>query len=265
MYCSINNISDTAALQHDLDILHNWSITWNMKFNTDKCHTIRFSLKRTTNIIASYFMGGSLLSTVSEYPYLGLTLSSNMSWQKHINSVTAKANRMLGLVRRNLRGSSQKLRQKAYVSLVRPHLEYCSTVWNPYTQKDISKVENIQRQAARFVVNNYRRRESVTAMLQNLKWTSLEKRRQAASLVMMYRIHHQQVAIDPSHYLTPLVEVGVGARLYQPLIYQVIRSRIQIYEFSFFPRTVNWWNQLPHKVLALPTAEAFKGAVVAHI
>ena len=144
-----------------------------MKFNTDKCHTIRFTLRR--NLIDAYYhMGESLLTMVPDYPYLGLSLSSNLSWQNHINTITAKANRMLGLVRRNLRGSARKLREQAYVSLVRPHLEYCSVVWNPYTKKNISKIESIQRQAARFVTNNYRRRDSVTAMLRDLQWTSLE-------------------------------------------------------------------------------------------
>ncbi|XP_072041438.1 uncharacterized protein [Amphiura filiformis] len=170
---------------------------------------------------------------------------------------------MLGLVRRNLRGSARKLREQAYISLVRPHLEYCSVVWNPYTKNSISKVENIQRQAARFVTNNYRRRESVTAMLRDLQWTSLESRRQAASLILMYRIHHHQIAINPDNYLTPMVQSST--RSYHPLKYQAIQSRIQLYRYSFFPRTVNWWNNLPGDVLALPTAEAFKGAVAAHI
>ena len=200
---------------------------------------------------------------VEEYPYLGLNLSSNLSWQNHINTITAKANRMLGLIRRNLRDSSRKLRQQAYISLVRPHLEYCCSVWNPYTKKSIYQIDNIQRQAARFVVNNYHRRDSVTAMLNELQWTSLEKRRQTASLILMYRIHHKQVAINPDNYLTPLVHSST--RSYHPLKYQTIPARIQLYRYSFFPRTVNWWNSLPGDVLALSSAEAFKGTVADHI
>ena len=122
-----------------------------MKFNTDKCHTIRFTLK-SNSINATYHMGGRPFTLVTEYPYLGLILTSKLSWQTHINIISAKANRMLGLIRRNLRGSTS-----LYVSLVRPHLGYCCTIWNPYIRHSrpyISKVENIQRQAARFVVNN---------------------------------------------------------------------------------------------------------------
>ncbi|XP_033646487.1 uncharacterized protein LOC117305719 [Asterias rubens] len=175
-----------------------------MKFNKDKCHTMRFTLLRKT-INTEYNLGGSALTTVSEHPYLGLTLTSNLSWQSHIDIITAKANRMLGLIRRNLRGCSRKLRQQAYLSLVRPHLEYCSTVWNPHTKKNITKIEKNQRQAARFIFNNYHSRDSVSKMIDDLQWDSLEKRRQAASISLMYKIRYQLVAINPTQYLIPMI------------------------------------------------------------
>jgi hypothetical protein len=125
------------------------------------------------------------------------------------------------------------------------------------------KIEHIQRQAARFVLNNYHQRDSVSTMIQELQWTSLEKRRQAASLILMFRIHSHQIAINPDQYLTPMAPSRT--RSYHPLKYQAIPSRIQVYKFSFFPRTTNWWNKLPGNILASPSTEAFKGAVAAHI
>ena len=85
---------------------------------------------------------------VTQYPYLGVTISNTMSWQNHVNNITSRANRVLGLIKRNLRGTSQKLRQQAYFS--RSHLEYCNTVWNPYIKKEINKIKNIQCRAVRF-------------------------------------------------------------------------------------------------------------------
>ena len=158
-----------------------------------------------------------------------------MSWQNHINNITSRATRMLCLIQRNLRGSPRKLRQQAYLSLVRPHLEYCSSVWNPYTKKSITSIENIQRRAARFVLNKYRRRESVTEMIKDLQWDSLESQRRAASLLMMYRIH-TQVTISRSDYLTPIIPSST--RSYHPQKYQLIPSRIQVFQYSYFPRTV---------------------------
>ena len=261
IYRSISSITDAEDLQADLNSLHQWSSKWQMKFNVDKCHTMRITLRR--NIIdTKYHLGGSTLSMVTEYPYLGLTLTNNLSWQCHINGITNRANRMLGLIHRNLRSSSQKLRQQAYFTLVRPHLKYCCTVWNPFTTKDIMRVENIQRRAARFVLNNYHKRDSVTTMIRHLEWSSLEQRRKRASLFMMYKIHHGLIAINPDNYLIAMPPSAT--RFYHPSKFQLIPARI-IYKNSFFPRTVTWWNSLPDNILTSPTIEVFKGAVASHI
>ena len=171
------------------------------------------TLRRNT-INTDYHLGGSTLSVVSQYTYLGVTMSNTMSWQIHINGITARANKMLGLIRRNLRGTSQKLRQQAYISLVRPHLEYCCSAWNPYTWKEVTKIENVQRLAARFASNNYGERESVSAMINNVHWVTLEKRRQLSCLLLMYRIYTQQIAINCNRYLAPMLPNST--RYYHP-------------------------------------------------
>jgi hypothetical protein len=67
-------------------------------------------------------------------------------------------------------------------------------VWDPHTQANINKVESIQRRAARFVTNNYDPRASVTTLLQDLNWPTLQHRRQLAKLIMMYRItYHNDI------------------------------------------------------------------------
>ena len=82
-----------------------------------------------------------------------------MEWEAHINKITSKANSTL---RRNLKACPPNLREIAYFSLVRSSLEYSSALWDPFRQKDIDKLEKIQRSAARFVTQNYRQTISVT-------------------------------------------------------------------------------------------------------
>ena len=128
-----------------------------------------------------------------------------MSWQNHINNITSRATRVLGLIERNLRGTSQKLRQQAYFSLVHPHLEYCNTVWSPYIKKKVNKIENIQHRAVGFLLNNYIQRGSVSAWINHLRWDSLENRTQLSCLLLMYRIQNQLIAINGNHCLIPML------------------------------------------------------------
>jgi len=67
------------------------------------------------------------------------------------------------------------VKAKAYLDLY--IVEYASAIWSPYTTSDITTLEAVQCKAARFVCNDFSSYSSVTAMLNNLKWNSLEDRR----------------------------------------------------------------------------------------
>ena len=93
-------------------------------------------------ICGHYRMGDNLLKEVDHYPYLGVELASDLSWNKHIAQVSSKANRILGLLKRNLRGCDSGTKEVAYKALVRPLLEYCHTVWDPH---QIGNIEAIKK------------------------------------------------------------------------------------------------------------------------
>jgi len=60
-------------------------------------------------------------------------------------------------------------------------------------------IEMVQRSAARYIQNDYHYTSSVTNMLRELKWSTLEQRRNQASLTMLHKIHNRQVNVDHNH------------------------------------------------------------------
>jgi hypothetical protein len=81
----------------------------------------------------------NMLSTLERLPkriakYLGCQITSDLRWSDHVNNICGKANRTLGFLRRNLNVGSTSVKENAYKTLVRPTLEYASTVWDPYHQ-----------------------------------------------------------------------------------------------------------------------------------
>ena len=62
------------------------------------------------------------------------------------------------------------------LTLVRPIMEYAVCVWDPYQKYLTDNIEKIQRRAARWVLSNYRQQSSVTDMLHQLQWPSLQQR-----------------------------------------------------------------------------------------
>ena len=127
--------------------------------------------------------------------YLGVELQSSMSWNRHMDQAVKKAISTLGFLRHNLRISNEQTKLAAYFSMVRSIIEYCSTVWNPHNKEYVSKVEMVQRGAARYVTNRYCNTSSVTSMLDHLDWESLEACRAKTQLTMLFKIIHGHVDI----------------------------------------------------------------------
>ena len=228
-----------------------------MHFHPDKCNLISITQKRKP-IHFTYKLHDHPLAKVEHSKYLAITLQSNLKWNKHINSITNKANQSLGFLKRNLKIKSSDVKSHAYKALVRPKLEYASAVWDPHTRTQINQIEKVQRRAARYVTNRYHNTSSVTDMLQHLNWPSLEIRRTRVRLIMFYKIIHHVVIHPLDTLLFPTTTI---TRYNSSHPYQHIRTDKDSCKYSFYPRTIIQWNLLPIHVHEAVTVDAFKALV----
>ena len=120
-----------------------------MNFNPTKCNVIKITRKRKP-LDFPYLLHGQTFESIDHTKYLGVHLSHDLRWNEHTAKVTTKANKTLVFLQMNLRTPSIKIKETAYKTLVRPTVEYCSTVWDPYTTKNIKQIEMVQRRAARW-------------------------------------------------------------------------------------------------------------------
>ena len=158
-----------------------------MKFHPEKCQVITIS-RRRKNIYHDYTLHGHSLEHVKSVKYLGLTITQDLRWNKHVNNITSKANNTLSFLKRNLQVNNPRLKTTAYHTLVRPQLEYACTVWDPFTKSNTERIEEVQRRAARYTLNRYNNTSSVSKMTKELNWASLEERRKIHRLMMMYKM-----------------------------------------------------------------------------
>ena len=89
-------------------------------------------MKKPLPLIKFYELENRVLQHMEAAKYLGILIDSTLTFTGHIKEITAKANRKLGFLKRNLRNTPADLRKMAYMSLVRSSLEYGSTVWDPF-------------------------------------------------------------------------------------------------------------------------------------
>ncbi len=154
------------------------------------------------------------------------------------------------------------VKERAYQTLVRPKLEYSSPIWNPQQQTQIKQIEQVQRNAARFVASkpfNPHKPDSVSSIITSLQWPSLQQRRQRYEVVLLYRVVHGLVAVPASYLPTPALVRSTrnsnNHKFLQP------HCRVNVYLHSFFPRTIPFWNALPSTVVSAPSLDAFKLSV----
>jgi len=260
IYITISSAIDTAILQADLDRLGAWEVKWMMEFHPAKCQVLPVTRKRNP-IKHRYTLHGTPLEHVTSAKYLGVTFTSDLRWNTHINNIKSKANRSLAFLRRNLQVQNEQLKTTAYNTLVRPQLEYASSVWDPHTTDNIKKLEMVQRTAARFVKNKWRKKSSVGDMISNLGWQSLKERREQQRLGIMYKIHNGLVAVNTHHqYMTPSIRT---TRVSHTAAYQLPHSANIYHQNSYFPRTISTWNSLPVMVVLAPSVDAFKSRLAA--
>ena len=142
-------------------------------------------------------MNCTTLNEVDEFKDLGILTDHQLSWNQHVDS--AKANRILGLISRSLSGlHDQAMLKTLYCSLVRPHLEYCSVVWSPHTQRNINMLERVQRRATKMILRS--RNSNYEEWLRKLDLLLLEKRRLLLDVVFLYKAINGHLNIDVTPY-----------------------------------------------------------------
>ena len=139
------------------------------------------------------------------------------------------------------------MKEAAYKGMVRPILEYGSSVWDPHPVKLQEELEKVQNRAARFVTRNYvYETGSMTGILGQLKWESLKKRRKDNRLILLYKGLKGKARI-PTDDLIPKTRRG---RNQHSLAFQIPSASKDVYQYSFFPQTIRDWNDLRESLIS---------------
>jgi len=210
-------------------------------------------------------MDNEPLNSIDTCVYLGVTVNSKLRWNQHIDQISAAANRMLGFLRRTLYRCPQHLKEKTYKVIVHPKLEYCSSFWDPHQQKYVDKLEMIRRPAARFVRNIPFRRSklpvSISAMVSDLGWESLQSRRLHGRLTMMYKITNGLVEVPQEYHPVPRLQNSARGH---PRQFQRFQPAVDAFKYAFLPRTIPTWNALPQAVVEADSHDIFKRHMSRH-
>ena len=195
------------------------------------------------------------MQETTSHSYLGVNISQDLKWDTHISKITTSANRVNGFINRNLISCTKQTKATAYKTLVRPILEYSSSVWDPYTKEHIHEIGKVQRRAARMVCNDYRQTTSATKLMQGLGWDLLSTRRKVSRVTILHKALGGHLALPVSDYLCPATRVTrrtSGSSFIQHT------TRTNCFKNSFIPRTIKDWNSLPPDIQTTANTDNFR-------
>ena len=201
------------------------------------------------------------LQSVMEERDLGVVISNDLKVSRQYICAASKANKVLGLVRRQFFNLDKTSFLILYKSFIRPHLEYAIQAWSPYIKRILNiwkKIQKIQRRATKLVQGlgslPYEKR------LEALKLTSLEKRRLRGDLIEVFKLVTGKENIDYT-CLFQLDDTCYDTRGHKFKL-KKYRSRLDIRKNFFSNRVVSHWNSLPsHIVIELQEASRCKQRV----
>ena len=182
-------------MQSDINNLVCWINDSGLSFNAKKCFSTTFGLPSGFTQECHYKIHSFVIPQNVLYRDLGVTVSSPLSFNSHIDEIVSKAFSRLGLIYklfRHTKNPSSLIR--LYKTFVRPILEYACIIWNPCTLKYSDKIERVQRRFCRMLKNI--RHLSYKDQLTQLNILSLQARRIGYQLIYIHKIHKNLTKVD---------------------------------------------------------------------
>ncbi len=82
---------------------------------------------------------------------LRILIINDLKSSPHCSEVVKTANELIVFIGRAFQNKSEKIILKSYNSLVRPHFQCCVSGLVPILQKDIEKLEKVQRRVTKMI------------------------------------------------------------------------------------------------------------------
>ena len=154
---------------------------------------------------------------------------------------------MVGLIRRSYTHLDRTSFRCLFNSLVRPHLEYCSSIWHPLLKKN----EELLRRATKLIPELYDKpyKERLTA----IKVPSMRYQKMCVDMILVYKILHVvNQSLPDLSTINKSRTRGHNFKFYKPLV------QTTTHKYFFSMRVINNLNSLPYKVVNAIFLESFK-------
>ncbi len=267
-HCHINLFADDTELhssspnletiqdniQKDMNSIQTWLHQNSLVLNVKKTKVILIGTwQRLQKQSINISIGNTKLEQVTQYKYLGITIDSNLSWDKHLNTTITKARYKIMLMRKNKAYLSQDILMLMYKGLIRPSLEYCASMFNNLNKEQCRRLEVVQNDALRVMLHKGRR-ESATEMRNVLNIPTLKSRRRVKRACMKYKSLND----GTPKYLTDILPSNNSDSRTRSGGWVIPMCNLEVYKSSHEYQGITTWKDLSQTAKGAISYESFK-------
>ena len=253
----IYDTNDSGILEAACQNIFLWCDKSLMKLNIDKCKVL--SLCRGKHKVEYKYgfdvpgRGFVELEHVNQMKDLGVIIDLDLSFKSHVYDKVNKGFQMLGMISRSFGNLDAFCFKMLYISLVRSHLEYAHSVWNPHTVELIQALERVQKRATKLV--NCCKKLSYKDRLRYLQLPTLKYRRLRGDMIEVYKIINGLY----DNRVVPSLPLNVNSRTRgNTFKLRFERPKYDLRKYSFTVRIVKLWNSLPDSLVKQESLFAFE-------
>ena len=251
-----NNEVYCEALQSDIDCLVQAGASWGLEMNVNKCVCMRFGNSQNSPSHLSqspYSISNATIKFVHSHPDLGVLIDRELKFHGHVRRVVGVASGLSVNILGSTVCKDRDFLLNIYKSLIRPHLEYASCVWNVGYIGDLRLIESVQRRWTRSISDLSEL--SYGERLNRLDLFSMKGCLLRSDLIAVWKIFHNLSALQPQSLF--VMETTHRTRGHSFKIH-VPRSRLDLRKHFFSVRVIETWNRLSSETVEAETLGCFK-------
>ena len=227
-----------------------------MPLNLEKCKVMHIG---KNNPIHEYMLDGVKLNVCTTEKDLGVIVTNDLKCKTQCLAAAKKGNKMLGMIYRAIKFKNKRIMLNLYKSLVRPHLDYCRSVWRPHLRSDIDVLERVQK---RFTKSIYGCKNlKYLDRLKILGLTSFETRCLRSDLLTCFKALNGYEKLDNNKFFVLNDRQSRGNSFKLTKLY----CRLDAKKFSFPYRAIDDWNKLNDDIVCSESINIFKGGLDRHL
>nr|CAI5837379.1 unnamed protein product [Callosobruchus analis] len=257
LYSSDSNFSQLVErINTALENLNKWFDENQLTVNTKKSKFMVITNRLSIETVISVKMKNEQLERVSEIKYLGILIDEHLKFSKHADYVSKKISKKLCFAYRVSKHLSRFSKHIIYNTIIKPHFDYCSTIFYMCNNSDIRKLQILQNRCMRFLLN-CNIYTSIYVMQSILGWQSIESYIRTRTLIFIFKILNNLVP----EYLSVNLQYRFDIHSYntrQRNHVNVKPSNLMVSKKSIFDYGMSEYNKLPDYVKQSHSVNVFK-------